>query len=241
MPSLAKWKAEPSKELAYTIGILHGDGSVTKNESRYQYIVKLAVIDKEFAETFSKVMAKLLSVSYHEPYWNEKKKKWLVKYRSKAFFIWYEKTEKQGLEGFKEYIEYSKETVRHYLKGLFDSEESNYRNKYIYLYNSSKKLLEYVQYLLEKYFDIKATGPHLVHKAGTQIVINRIKTCYNDDYYKIQIGRKEHIQKFLEEIGFSIVRRQLGLMKDEKVLVEGRYIEPYRLIERGLFKLPFNQ
>jgi len=62
IPPVAKWKAKPSKELAYAIGIVHGDGSVSKNESWY-YIIELATIDKEFAEIFSKVMAKLLNAS----------------------------------------------------------------------------------------------------------------------------------------------------------------------------------
>jgi len=144
IPPIARWMAKPCIELAYTLGMLHGDGSVCKDKFRRRYIIELGVIDKEFAEMFSKVMAKLLGVKYHKPRWDEKERKWYVKYESKAFLTWYEKTEKQGLEGFKEYIEYSKNTVRHYLKGLFDSDGNNYRNKQIRLYNSKRVLLEYV-------------------------------------------------------------------------------------------------
>jgi len=97
-----------------------------------------------------------------------------------------------------------------------------------------------VQYLLKKYFDVVATGPYLVHKAGDSWIINGIETRYNDDYYEISISRKLHTQRFLEEIGFTIVRKQLGLKKNEKVFVEGRYIEPYRLVKLGLFRLPFS-
>jgi len=36
------------------------------------------------------------------------------------------------------------------------------------------------------------------------------------------------------------MRKQLGLKKDEKVFIEGRYIEPYKLVELGLFRIPFD-
>jgi len=243
IPPAAKWKAEPSNELAYMIGVVQGDACVSKSKDKswYRYRIRLEVIDKEFAETFSRVMAKLLNRKYIEPRWDKKQKKWTVKYDSKAFYLWYKKIEKQGLEEFKPYIEYDTETVRYYLKGLFDSEGGNYRNKYIYLSNSKKELLEYVQYLLKKYFDIVATGPYLVYEAGDIEIINGVETRYNHDYYSIHIYRKLHVQKFLKEIGFSIIRKQLGLKKDEKAFIKGMgYVEPYKLIERGLFKLPFS-
>jgi len=241
VPPAAKWVAKPSKELAYILGISHGDGNITKNEANHEYIIQVGVIDKEFAEMFSKVMAKLLDTSYHKPRWNEKEKKWRVRYKSKAFYLWYKKCEEKGLEGFKKFIEYNKQTVKYYLKGLYDSDGYNYRNRKIHLGNTNIELLEYVQYLLKKYFNIKSTGPYLNKKAGTKTIINGVKTTTKHNCYYISITRKLHVEKFLEEIGFSIVRRQLGLKKHEKVFVEGKHVEPYRLVELGLFKLPFNQ
>jgi len=41
------------------------------------------------------------------------------------------------------------------------------------------------------------------------------------------IDEKEHVQEFLRGIGFSIVRKQLGL-------------KPYELVKIGLSRLPFN-
>jgi len=111
--------------------------------------------------------------------------------------------------------------VKYYLRGLYDSEGNNYKNKLIQLSNTEEKLLEYVQYLLKKYFNIVATGPYLNKKAGTKTIIKGVEYHYNQNLYSIQINRKLHVQKFLEEIGFTIMRKQLGLKKDEKVLVEG--------------------
>jgi len=116
----------------------------------------------------------MIRYEYHEPYWSEKK--WWVKYHSKPFYLWYKRCEEQGLQGFKKYIEYSRETVKYYLRGLFDSDGGNYRNKYIYLSNSNKKLLGYVQCLLKECFSIIATGPYLQKKSGSKIIINRVET-----------------------------------------------------------------
>jgi len=166
MPPAAKWTVKPCIELAYAIGVLHrGDGSVSKvkpkNIHGYHYVIQLAVIDPEFAITFSKMMSKLLGMNYHKPYWSRRDKAWCAAYDSKAFYLWYKKSEEQGLQGFKEYIEHNTETIWHYLKGLFDSDGNNYRNKRIQLSNFNKKLLEYVQYLLKENFDIIARGPYL--------------------------------------------------------------------------------
>jgi len=212
---------------------------IYKNKRKGHYVIQLAVIDKEFAEMFSRVMAKLLGASYHKPYWDNKQKEWRVVYRSKAFYKWYKKSEEQGLQGFKEYIEHDIETVKYYLRGVYDSDGNNYRNKLIQLSNSNKKLLEYVQYLLKKYFNIKATGPYLDKESGTIIVINGVKKPVRHDCYTIVIGRKLHVQKFLKEIGFSIARKQLGLRKDEKIFIEGKYVESHEYIKRGLFRLLF--
>jgi len=73
------------------------------------------------------------------------------------------------------------------------------------------------------------------------MIINGVKHTRKHDCYEISISRKENIQKFLREIEFSIIRKQLGLKKNEKPYVEGiGYVEPYRLVELGLFKLPFS-
>ena len=70
VPPLAKWRAEPFRELGYVIGVLHGDGCVTKDESKCKYIITLDTIDKEFVETFSRAMSRLLNRKYIEPWWD---------------------------------------------------------------------------------------------------------------------------------------------------------------------------
>jgi len=206
IPWLAKWIPEPSNELAYVLGVLYGDGYTVK-EHHHNYDIELLVKDYEFAETFSKTMSKLLNKKYMKPVIWKKGRRNLIRvyYRSKAFYMWYKK---QNLESLKQYIEYSKETLVNFLRGLYDSEGTNYRCKQIYLSNNDIDLLEYVQHLLRKYFSIKATGPYLKTKAGS---ISKKGIKANHNTYSITIYRKDSIQRFLSEVGFSISEKQLGL------------------------------
>ena len=74
------------------------------------------------------------------------------------------------------------------------------------------ELLKYVQYLLKKYFGIVARGPYLNTKAGTKSKMkngNVAKTTHNN--YQMRIYRRQHTERFLDDIGFSILEKQLGL------------------------------
>lgn len=208
-PAIARWIPEPSSELAYIIGVLIGDGSLYVN--RRHYGIRLKVKDLEFAETFSRAMAKTLNKKYVKPKLN-KSNMWVVTYSSKAFYTWYVE---QTLETLKLFIEYSRKTVASFLKGLYDSEGNyniykSHKRKYkrIRLFNNNLKLLKYVQYLLRKYFDIVARGPYINARAGTERKMrngNIIRTNY--DNYLIAIHKKQHVEKFLDKIGFNISRK----------------------------------
>ena len=126
--------------------------------------------------------------------------------------MWYKK---QTLETLKPYIEHSKETVANFLRGLYDSEGNHYvyKKKYsqIRLSNNDTELLKYVQHLLRKYFDITARGPYLNTKAREEYKTRNGTIKRYHDNYQINIYRKQHTKKFLNEIGFSITEKQLGL------------------------------
>jgi len=218
-PSTTRWVPEPSNELAYVLGVLYGDGNLERHG--YNYDIKLNTIDLEFAEVFSNKLAKLLNKKILKPKWigrvRGRNYGWKVSYSSKAFYTWFKR---QNLESLKQYIEYSKETVANFLRGLYDSDGGHYkymgRYSRIQLYNNNTDLLHYIQYLLEKYFGIKATGPYLCTKAGTFMERNGKKYRRNGNTYRIDISRKQYIQKFLNEIGFSIKEKQFGLPRRKR-------------------------
>jgi intein-encoded DNA endonuclease-like protein len=207
-PPAARWHPEPSKELAYVLGVLHGDAYLVKPRKNI-YEVEARVKDIEFAVEFSKVTSKLLGRKYREPEWDDSHNRWRVYYRSKAFHTWYRE---QNLKSLRQYIEHNEGTVAYFLRGLYDSEGCKYRCKQVSLSNNSEKLLYYVQYLLEKYFDIIATGPYLVVEAGSiHTIKNGEKIKANHNIYSIAISRKQDVQRFLSEVGFSIKEKQYGL------------------------------
>jgi intein-encoded DNA endonuclease-like protein len=206
-PPAARWHPEPNKELTYTIGVLNGDGSIVKDH-KYHYDIVLSAKDIEFAEEFSSILARLLNKKYTSPYWSNLDNQWRITYKSMAFWTWYKG---QTLDTLKHYIEHDEKTVAYFLRGLYDSEGYNYRCRQISLSNNSEKLLCYVQYLLMRYFDIIATGPYLCKKAGSvSVKKNGEEIKSNHDIYCIAINRRQHIQRFLSEIGFSIREKQLG-------------------------------
>jgi len=206
VPWLARWAPEPSKELAYVLGVLYGDGYTAREYN--SYYMELLVKDYEFAEAFSRNIAKVLNKRYKKPTWS-RSNTWRVYYSSKAFYTWFKR---QSLETLKKYIEYNKDIVKYFLQGLYDSEGSNYRCRGVFLCNSDLDLLRYIQYLLKKYFDIRATGPYLHKRAGSiYITRNGRKFKANHNIYILAISRKRDIHMFLSHIGFSIKEKQLGL------------------------------
>jgi len=54
------FEEKPSKGLAYLIGVLFGDASLSFNERKREYIIKLEAIDQDFVEKFSKYLARVL-------------------------------------------------------------------------------------------------------------------------------------------------------------------------------------
>ena len=111
---------------------------------------------------------------------------------------------------YKQSIKYSRETIVSFLRGLYDSDDGHYKYKrrysQIHLSSNNLKLLKYTQHLLEKYFDIFATGPYLNKSAGTENKIRNGKIAKtNYDNYCIHINRRQRVERFLSVIGFSII------------------------------------
>ncbi|RLF04249.1 MAG: hypothetical protein DRJ64_07210 [Thermoprotei archaeon] len=209
-PPIARWRAKPSKELAYIIGVLLGDGFLHSRRKSNKYEIEILVTDYEFAEEFSKAMAKVLGKNFKTPgRWWRRPNFWIVNYRSKAFYQWFKH---QTLETLKPYIEYNKETIKYFLRGLYDSDGTNYRCKQIFLANSNLKLLQYAQHLLRKYFNIVSRGPYLNVRAGSiRIRKDGMIIKANHDTHRIAVFRRRDVERFLKEIGFSIREKQLGL------------------------------
>jgi intein-encoded DNA endonuclease-like protein len=76
--------------------------------------------------------------------------------------------------------------------------------------NNDTGLLRYVQDLLERFFGIETTGPHLATKRGT-ILTNRGKSYIRKaDGYTIYV-RRAGLEMFYRKIGLTIRRKKIRL------------------------------
>ena len=217
-PPLTQWRPEPGKELAYVLGALLGDGAIIEKTTKRgkSYWIKLNVVDYEFAYEFSRALAIVLNKPMYQPRWIKSIKQWRVIYSSKAFCHWYKSLLRllsQGdLSKLRQYVEHDKETVKAFLRGIFDADGGHIRlpinRRYIHLDNTNLALLRYIQYLLLNYYSIPM---YIVHHG---------KTRSGKHYYSLVTGQRFYVQKFLNEIGFTILRKQLGLPKLPRELLK---------------------
>jgi len=66
-PPMARWVPRPSPELAYVLGALIGNGTVTAVPRHNVYMIRLRVKDWEFAHHFSECLAKVLNKKVKSP------------------------------------------------------------------------------------------------------------------------------------------------------------------------------
>ena len=112
------FKAEPSRELSYILGVMFGDGCISFNKSKQDYQLKLESIDEEFAEKFSGPISKLLGKEKNYPVWKTKRGMYSAQIRSKKMYPFI-KSVKENFEIAKPCIE---EYPADFIRGLADSE-----------------------------------------------------------------------------------------------------------------------
>ncbi|MEM0451301.1 MAG: LAGLIDADG family homing endonuclease [Nitrososphaerota archaeon] len=217
IPSLNFLK--PSEDLAYVIGVIVGDGFVSQRvKPRYgykhsyikQYNIGLTVRDVEFAEEFSKRIARVLGRAPPRVRLN-KNCKWTVEVQSKTLFELL--TKPINIEKIKPYVEHCDKCIYMFLRGFFDSDGTVLKDGTIILYNTDYEVLKYTIYLLEK-IGIETTSkePKLFQRAGKLIVDRSTGKIYkgNKDNYYVRV-RKESNRTFLKKVGFTVERKRRRL------------------------------
>jgi len=210
-----KFDEKPSPELEYIVGTMFSDGyKYIGKKSRYS--LRLDVNDREFAEKFAECLTKVLGKKKpYKPFWSKSKKQWIIEGCSVQLYKFLDRP----LEELKPYIEHCKDCVASFLRALYDAEGSicvkikgRKRKRRLYLYNTNKELLVYVQYLLKKYFGINSTL-HLAIKKGSisHFPNNKIAKTNQDEYYVYIHARS--LLNFYRCIGFTIKRKQRDLIR----------------------------
>ncbi len=205
----------PTPALAYVIGTKAGDASLNVKAKSYQYRIRLQAVDREFVEAFSHAVAAILGCAPHRLWKGNTAREIHVEYGS---YILY-KFLRRPINELRSFIEHNKLCVAAFLRGFFDSEGSVDMDGSTTASNSDFELLEYVRYLLKRFFDIDTTGPHLGTRRGSLLTQRGKSYRRNADCFYLYV-RKESLRKFCGAIGMTIERKKVRL---ERFVARSRY------------------
>lgn len=202
---------QPSKELAYIIGVVMGDGfpTLSKKKKRYNDVfVMLRAIDLEFIEEFARCLGVVLGREPPKVRYIKSENRYVISVMDEALF---ELLYGRSINKIKPFVEYCDECKAMFLRGFFDSEGSISKDDTLKAYNSNYELLEYVKKLLTD-LGIEATGPHLSTKKEKLLKSPRTGKIYRrrKDVYYIYV-RRQSIPTFYQKVGFTIIRKKKRL------------------------------
>lgn len=199
-----------TKEKAYVLGVLCGDGYIRIQQSSHSYLVGLDVCDEDFADEFIRCFNKTYFISPNKK----------IRRRQTTSFIKNPKlqyivnvTSKLVVEDLLQYSNFKTKTwiipdqiktadleiKGLFLRGLYDSEGSIRLRKKghteLSIFSVNEKSLLDVKNVLEKDFEIFTTLRHSRNVA--RLVTERFKSIKNfSDYIGFTIQRKQNILKY---------------------------------------------
>lgn len=215
-------ETRPSNELAYIAGAVIGDGTIYRSKHRYNDEVRLAVVDRDFCESFARCLSSLFPL--HGPFRistfsDGGCNRFVARVGSRllADFL------SQPIRGLMELIRpYSAS----FLRGLFDAEGAvvvstgNGRrlSLRLELTNSDIEILHLAQEILDdmrihsRVGPCKRDWPMIRHIRGKPVV-------FSSKTYWLMISQRRSMQRFADNIGLTIQRKQQKL-RDALSLIE---------------------
>lgn len=203
---------DSSPALAYIIGVYFGDASLLQ-KSDHRYAIRLKVIDREFAEVFAKALREIgLNPSVGFEREKTRSNRWYVEAYGKGLFMF--------LKGPKERLfDVARAYPREFLRGFFDSEGSVIVTKNrirVEACNYDWEVLELCRKLLDN------LGIHSkIYKTkqkGQTVAIRGKEYRYTSDLFTIKIYRIASVYRYMQEVGFTISRKQNKLLNFFKLL-----------------------
>ena len=192
----------PCPELAYVMGVVLSDGNL--NIHGYNAEILLSVTDYDYAEEFSRCLAKILS--RRKPYKvrrSEKRNRWIVQGSSVLLYQFLNRP----WQRLKSFLEHCEDCTAAFLRAFYDGEGCISQGSLV-ISNTDKELLNYVRDLLRT-LKIETGEPYVATEAGTILKDPRTGKIYKrrHDCYNLVIRMKSRAQ-FASHVGFSIQRKQ---------------------------------
>ena len=210
------FELKPSRELAYVLGVMKGDGFRTSDKAQDKEEIRLCVRDKDFATHFNEAMAHVLErtrpnkVSLEIREDRDGAEFFRVRYSSLQLAEFLDRD--LGLTR-----PFAEEHPSDYLQGFFDSDGGPTPNivhgrLYLRVFGSSTNLetLNYVKKLFLERFNI-ASAIYIDKEPGYSSVVYGKTVTKTKTLYRLSISRQDSVRAFGESIGFSIKRKQCVL------------------------------
>ena len=199
-----EFDAKPCPELAYVIGVKMGDASTSVGRNNYNYMIKLRVTDKDFAEEFSRCLSEILKRDSPRVKWHEKTHAWHTELSSILLYNLLQ----QDLKRLLPIIRHCRRCEGAFLRGFFDSEGS-ISGRQLTVSNRDLDKLQVVRDLLGG-LGIMTTGPHLKGERGGLVSIKGKLYHVNKNQYYVYV-RAESLPAFRDRVGFTINRKKTSL------------------------------
>jgi intein-encoded DNA endonuclease-like protein len=213
-----------SQELSYALGVIFGDGCVSKEE--HSYSITLRVIDEDFTEAFRKSMSTVLKRNAKTIY-DKRREHYKLRFHSIAFGEWFKSTPEKQL------LEIATKYPLDFLRGLFDSEGCAYIDKShpkhprIVLVNADEELIKTTHELLQ---ELNIFSTVTIRPVG-------IKSFYQKEnrwitqkrpIYNLKIDQIESVALFFYKVGFSVKRKQLWVPSVLKIDLDSKLIDYWK-------------
>ncbi len=203
--SLNSFRAKPTPELCYVVGVALSDGNLNVHE--YHREVLLSVTDKDFADEFSRCLGVILGRA--KPYsvrWREKRRRWVVQGASVLFHQFLG----SSWSNVKKWLEHCERCGFAFLRAFYDGEGS-ISGRTLTVSNTNRELLQYIRERLRR-AGIVTTSLRLCTKAGTLLKDPTTGRIYvrKKDCFQFSV-RAQSLSKFSQLIGFTIARKQARL------------------------------
>ena len=200
--SVHQFSNEPSQELAYLIGVAKGDAAL--DVQKWNYRIRLRVIDRDFTQEFDRCVCRVLGCRPHSIMWIDSRSQWSIEVCSLLLY----KFLRQPLSKLETAIEHCQSCVSAFLRGFFDSEGS-ISGRTLNISNTRLVNLSYCKRLL-KSLGLSVTGPHMGRKGGRLVVIKGRLYRANRNQYNLRV-RTRSLLDFRNLVGFSIKRKRIAL------------------------------
>jgi DNA endonuclease len=210
-----QFSPKPSKELAYVLGVIFGDGNLFYHKKNSDYVIRLDAIDKDFVEKFSECVSKVL---------NKEKNYAVVSYKQKAMssIMFSSKARSKQLYYFLKELKVDFEKVKpfakvypkEFIQGLADSEgcpsisaANSFSVGVCVASSMNVKLLAFVSCLLKKHFRIRSRVYKTKKKGMSDSVINGRVITRQNDLFSLTISNFDSTKIFANYVEFGIKRK----------------------------------